>query len=100
MRRRVPAALQVHCEAVAGVIGSDDLAVEEAAVLAAVRAWFDHDAAGRAGSLVVLLLLVRWPLLPVVVQLDLPQESLLQRMIVRAPQLGMQLLRVASGGVG
>jgi hypothetical protein len=91
-----PSFLELPCEAVAEVIGSDDLAVEEAAVLAAVRAWFDHDAAGRVGSLKVLLPLVRWPLLPVVVQLDLPQEPLLQRMIVRAPQLGMQLLTESS----
>jgi hypothetical protein len=33
-------------EAVAELIGSDDLPCEEAAVVAAVRAWSDHDAAG------------------------------------------------------
>jgi hypothetical protein len=75
--------LELSSEAVAEVIGSDDLAVEEAAVVAAVRAWFDHDAAGRAGSLKVLLPRVRWPLLPVDVQLKLWDEQ----MLVRAQQL-------------
>eukprot|EP01046_Picozoa_sp_COSAG06_P042347 COSAG06_NODE_5383_length_3512_cov_5.006739_3_plen_281_part_01 len=55
-----PSFLELPCEAVAEVIGSDDLPVEEAAVVSAVRAWFDHDASGRAGSLKVLLPLVRW----------------------------------------
>jgi hypothetical protein len=87
-----PSFLQLPCGAVAEVIGSDDLPVEESAVLAAVRAWFDHDEAARAGSLSALLPLVRWPLLPVEVRLQLPHEPLLQGMIVRAPQLGMQLL--------
>jgi hypothetical protein len=86
-----PSFLELPCEAVAEVIGSDDLPVEEAAVLAAVRAWFDHDEAARAGSL-RLLRLVRWPLLSVGVRLQLSHEPLLQGMIVRAPQLGMQLL--------
>jgi hypothetical protein len=66
----------LSCEAVAEVIGSDDLPVEEAAVVTVVRAWFDHDAAGRAGSLAVLMELVRWPLLPVNVQLNLYSEPL------------------------
>jgi cyclin A len=87
-----PSFLQLPCGAVAEVIGSDDLPVEETAVLAAVRAWFDHDEAARAGSLSALLPLVRWPLLPVEVRLQLSHEPLLQGMIVRAPQLGMQLL--------
>jgi hypothetical protein len=95
-----PSFLQLPCEAVAGVIGSDDLAVEEAAVLAAVRAWFDHDAAGRLDSLAVLLPRVRWPQLPVGVQLDLPQEPLLRRMMERNPYqncpLGMKLLTECS----
>jgi hypothetical protein len=87
--------LALPCAAVAEVIGSDDLAVEETAVLAAVRAWLDHDAASRSGSLAMLLPLVRWPLLPVGVQLDLPNEPLLQRMMllgVANCALGMKLL--------
>jgi hypothetical protein len=55
-------------EAVAELIASDDLPCEEAAVVAAVRAWFDHDAAGRAGALKELVPLIRWPLLPVAVR--------------------------------
>jgi hypothetical protein len=87
--------LELPCEAVAELIGSDDLPVEEAAVLAAVRAWFDHDAAGRASALKVLVPLVRWPLLPVPVQLGLPKEPLLQAMMKADDdhlELGMQLL--------
>jgi hypothetical protein len=64
-------------------------------VLHAVRAWFDHDAAGRAGSLKVLLPLVRWPLLPVAAQLKFPQEPLLVRMMRQddvSCTLGIQLL--------
>jgi hypothetical protein len=86
--------LELPCEAVAEVLGSDDLPVEEAAVVAAVRMWFDHDAAGRVGSLKVLLPLVRWPQLPVAVQLDLPDEPLLQHMMEQDRQalsLGMRL---------
>jgi hypothetical protein len=73
--------LELLHEAVAEVIGSDDLAVEEAAVLTAVRAWFDHDASGRAGSLKALVPLVRWPLLPVDVQLQLSKEPLIVHMM-------------------
>jgi hypothetical protein len=78
-----PSFLELPCQAVVEVIGSDDLAVEEAVVLAAVRAWFDHDASGRAESLKALLPLVRWPLLPVETQLQLWNEQ----MLVRAQQL-------------
>jgi hypothetical protein len=76
-----PSFLELPCDAVADVIRSDDLPVDEEQVLAAVRAWFDHDAATRAGSLKVLVPLLRWPLLPVAVQLQLSREPLLQRMM-------------------
>jgi hypothetical protein len=88
--------LELPCEAVAEVIGSDDLPVEEAVVLSAVRGWFDHDAAGRQGSLVALVTLVRWPLLPVDVQLGLPKEPLLQAMMGLDVELGMELLTECS----
>jgi hypothetical protein len=87
--------LELPCEAVAEVVGSDDLAVEEAAVVTAVRAWFDHDAVGRARSLKALVPLVRWPLLPVDVQLQLSKEPLLKsvmRLDDEAQTLGMELL--------
>jgi hypothetical protein len=90
-----PSFLELPCEAVAEVIGSDDLPVVEAGVVSAVRAWFDHDAASRLGSLALLLPLVRWPLLPLAIQLDLPDELLLQRMMEQDRQallLGMRLL--------
>jgi hypothetical protein len=87
--------LDLPCEAVAEVIGSDELAVEEAGVASAVRAWFDHDAADRAGSLKALLQLVRWPLLPVEKRLALWDEPLLKCMMRpddEARALGMKLL--------
>jgi hypothetical protein len=90
-----PSLLELPCEAVAEVIGSDDLPVEEAAVLAAVRAWFDHDAAGRQTSLPELLPLVRWPLLPAAVQLKLSRQPLLVRMLRQddeARTLGLELM--------
>jgi hypothetical protein len=75
-----PSFLELSCEAVAEVIRSDDLPVEEAAVVSAVRAWFDHDAAGRAWALKMLVPLVRWPLLPVDAQLQLSKEPLIVHM--------------------
>eukprot|EP01046_Picozoa_sp_COSAG06_P098770 COSAG06_NODE_44867_length_359_cov_1.565385_2_plen_66_part_01 len=50
-----PSFLELPSDAVAELIGSDDLPVKEEQALAAVRAWFDHDAAGRAESLKALL---------------------------------------------
>ena len=89
-----PSFLELSCEAVAEVIGSEDLPVEEEQVLAAVRAWFDHDAASRTGSLKLKLLLplLRWPLLPVEVRLGLPKEPLLQAMMRLDAEMGMHLL--------
>jgi hypothetical protein len=87
--------LELPCEVVAEVIGSDDLPVEEAVVVTAVRAWFDHDAAGRPELLKALLPLVRWPLLPVEMQLSLSQEPLLKHMMRlddEALTLGIQLV--------
>ena len=81
-----PSFLVLPCEAVAEVIGSDDLPVEEAVVLAAVRAWFDHDTASRQGSLELLLPLVRWPLLPVETRLKLEGEPLLLRLMLLGEQ--------------
>ena len=75
--------LELPCEAIAEVIGSDGLPVQEELVVAALRAWFDHDAAGRQSALKVLVPLVRWPLLPVEARLKLWQE----RLILRAQQL-------------
>jgi hypothetical protein len=91
--------LELPCETVAEVIGSDDLPVVEAAVLAAVRAWFDHDVAGRTSSLTTLLPLVRWPLLGVAVRLQLPHEQLfvcMLRLDDASRFLGMQLLMECS----
>jgi hypothetical protein len=87
--------LELPCDAVVEVIGSDDLPVEEAAVVSAVRAWFDHDGAGRQESLKALLPLVRWPLLPVETRLGLWDEPLLKcmmRLDDEAQSLGMKLL--------
>ena len=90
-----PSFLELSCDEVAEVIRSDDLPVEEEKVLAAVRAVFDHDVAGRQGSLPVLLPLIRWPLLPLAVRLALSKEPLLVRLLRlddEARTLGMQLL--------
>ena len=88
--------LDLPSEAVAELIGSDDLPAEEASVVAAVRAWFDHDAVDRQSSLKTLVSLIRWPLLPADAQLKLANEPLLQRMMVHAPEencvLGAALL--------
>jgi hypothetical protein len=81
-------------EAVAELIASDDLPCEEAVVVAAVRAWFDHNIAGRAGALKSLVPLIRWPLLPVAVQLGLWEEPLFLRMMesVQERSLGLRLM--------
>jgi hypothetical protein len=87
--------LELSCEAVVEVIGSDDLPVEEAAVVSAVRAWLDDDAAGRRESVKALVPLVRWPLLPVETRLGLWDEPLLKcmmRLDDEAQSLGMKLL--------
>ena len=60
-----PSFAKLSCEAVAKVIGSDDLSVSEELVLVALRAWFDHKSSDRLGLMKVLLPLIRWPLLPV-----------------------------------
>jgi len=86
-------------EAVAQLIASDDLPVKEETVVAAVRAWFDHDAAGRAGALKSLVPLLRWPLLPVAARLQLMREKLLVTMMVHDEEccaLGLQLLTECS----
>ena len=42
--------LELSCEAVAELIGSEDLVVKEEAVVKAMRAWFERDDAGRAAT--------------------------------------------------
>jgi hypothetical protein len=75
--------LDLPCEVVAELTGSNNLLVAEEAVLAAVRSWYVHDAASRQASLKALIPLIRWPLLPVETQLKLWEEPL----ILRALQL-------------
>jgi hypothetical protein len=88
--------LELPCDAVAELVGSDELPVKEEQVLAAVRAWFDHDAVGRAESLKERLPLVRWPLLPVPQQLQLANEPLLLRLMLLGEQqscaLGLNMM--------
>ena len=79
-------------EAVAELIASDDLDVKEAVVVAAVRAWFDHDDAGRASALTSLVPLIRWPLLPVATLLDLWKLPLLRQLDNTTSGLGLQLI--------
>jgi hypothetical protein len=92
---------------VAELIASDDLPVEEVEVLDAVRVWLNHKAtipsAGDDIDGTKLLALVRWPLLPLHVQLGLPDEPLLRRMMLTndaACRLGLQLLNECSGEFG
>ena len=88
-------------EAVAELIGSDDLPCAEEAVVAAVRAWFDHDAAGRAGALKSLVPLIRWSLLPVAAQLQLKSEPLMMSMLKQDDEcleLGVSLLLECNSG--
>ena len=87
--------VELSSEDVAELIAIDDLACDEATVVAAVRSWFEHDAAGRARALKTLVPLIRWPLLPVVMQLSLWEESVLVRMMQHdggGPALGLRLL--------
>ena len=73
--------VELTCEAVVQLIESEDVDVKEEAVIAAVRSWFEHDAAGRAGALESLVPLIRWPMLPVETQLQLKSEPLLVSLI-------------------
>ena len=63
-------------ETVVGLIGRDELPVDEPDVVSAVRRWFEHDTEGRRESLKELMPLIRWPLLPVDARLGLPNEPL------------------------
>ena len=84
------------CESVAELIVSEDLPCKEEAVVAAVRAWFEHDAAERASALKSLVPLIRWPLLPVAAQLSMWGEPFLVRMMIMQDAecctLGLQLM--------
>ena len=72
--------LSLPCETVASFIASDELPVEEADVVSAVRSWFEHDAEGRKASLKTLMPLVRWPLLPAKTRLGLFGEPLFEQL--------------------
>jgi hypothetical protein len=91
---RALAFAKLPCETVHKLIARDDLNVKEDVVLVAARAWFDHDTDGRKGSLNELAQLIRWPLLPVTVQLELKGDPLL----MNAPQqLVIELLTECFG---
>jgi hypothetical protein len=61
------------------LIESDKLCVQsEEVVLSALRRWYEHDTEGRAGALEELVLLVRVPLLPAEVKLQLGTHPVLQ----------------------
>ena len=84
--------LELPADAVAGLIGSDDLPCDEESVLAAVRAWFLKDAPARGDALKSLVPLIRWPLLTVAARLQLETEPLLLRVIKEDPALVVRLL--------
>ena len=57
------------------LLGSDELKVKsEEEVLAALRAWFEHDEEARKASLEELVPLVRWPQLPAEALMQLGSE--------------------------
>ena len=78
---REPSFLALPCETVASLLGSDELPVEEAEVVSAVRSWFEHDAEARKGALPTLMPLVRWPLLPVETRGFLWEEPLFMQLM-------------------
>ena len=91
---------ELPCVTVAQLIGSDELCVKEESILAAVRSWLYHDKDGRKGSFKELVSLIWFPLLPVDVQLTLPSDPLLMRLMRHEGEtcaaLGMQMLMECS----
>jgi hypothetical protein len=73
--------LALPCETVARLIASDELPVDELHTVAAVRRWFESDAAQRKGSLKTLMPLIRWPLLPVSTRRSLCDEPLFTQLM-------------------
>eukprot|EP01047_Picozoa_sp_COSAG01_P029033 COSAG01_NODE_1976_length_8750_cov_16.090625_10_plen_479_part_00 len=74
-----PAFVRLASSSVAALIGSDELRVRsEEVVLSALRRWYEHDVEGRVSALQTLVPLVRFPLLPMEVQLQLGTELLLE----------------------
>jgi hypothetical protein len=69
--------LELPIEMVLQLIGSAKLPAPEEEVLAAARAWFEHDVSSRKGVLKKLVPLIRWPLLPPALRLGMDREQLL-----------------------
>ena len=95
-----PGFVELPCERIAELVSSDKLNVAEEGVLAAVRKWFEHDKGTRHRSLEKLVPLIRFPLLPVEVQLKLHEEPVMVHMMSqnkKALVLGMQLLTECRG---
>ena len=91
---REPAFAKLPHRTVCKLIARDDLDVDEDVVLLAARAWFEHDTDGRKDSLDELVQLIRWPLLPAAIQLELKGDPLL----MNAPQqLVIELLTECFG---
>ena len=79
---RAPSFLSLSAETIADLICSDELRViGEDYVIGAVRSWIQHDTAGRALSLTVLMPLIRWPLLSAETRRGLCNELLFRRLM-------------------
>lgn len=95
-----PEFVELPFERIAELVSSDKLNVAEEGVLAAVRKWFEHDKGTRQRLLEKLVPLIRFPLLPVEVQLKLYEEPVMVQMMSqneKALVLGMQLLNECRG---
>eukprot|EP01045_Picozoa_sp_COSAG04_P023040 COSAG04_NODE_2683_length_3741_cov_2.132345_2_plen_600_part_00 len=96
-----PAFVTLPSDAVARLLGSDDLPVDEENVLSALRKWVEHDSEGRRSALKELVPLVRFPLLPTEAQLQMKAEPLLRRVMQMDDEgltLGMNLLTECLAG--
>ena len=89
-----PSFLELPAEALARLLASDDLAMKEGRVLAVLRAWLEHDLAGRKGSLEQLVPLVRFPLLPPDARRTLVREPLLLHLMESASSRSLALQMV------
>ena len=76
-----PSFLELPREMMSQLIGSEDLKVKEEDVMAGLWAWIDHDLSARRTAAPSLVPLIRFPLLPVAVQLALPKVPLVLRLI-------------------
>jgi hypothetical protein len=71
----------LDAQTMAALLASDQVSAPELAVLNSARAWFEHDTAGRLGSLPELVALIRWPLLSTEIRSDIANDPLLAHLM-------------------